>query len=326
MKNMSKSEMLLYIYDVLIKGDIINKKETSNKFKVSDKTISRYIQEINMYFLENNINAKVAYSKKSKGHILIDENTSNLKGKDILAISKVLLESRGFSKKEVHELINKLTLNCYGEDKKQIKLAIDNELDNYVSPKHNSEIVDKLWEINEAIKKQKLIEVHYKKIGTKGKLQEEVSKRILEPQGIIFSEFYFYLAAYIKGYDFEYPVIYRIDRIKKYKVLEEGFKVDYSERFKPGEFRNLIQFMHSGKLQTVVFKFKGNSVEAVLDRLPTAEIINESNGEYTIRAKVFGSGIKMWILSQGAGVEVLEPVELREEIIKIIKDMGSNYN
>lgn len=322
---MSKTEMLLYIYDVLVKGGIINKKEISDEFGVSDKTISRYIKEINMYFFENNINAKVTYSKKRKGHVLIDENSSNLNSKDILAITKVLLESRGFGKREVNELINKLTLNCYGEDKKQIKLAIDNELATYVSPKHNSEVIDKLWVINEAIKNQKLIEIDYKKMGSNGKLQEEISKRILEPQGIIFSEFYFYLAAYMKGYDFEYPVIYRIDRIKKFKVLEEGFKVDYSKRFKPGEFRNLIQFMHSGKLQNVVFKFKGGSIEAVLDRLPTAEVIKEGNGEFTIKAKIFGSGIKMWILSQGAAIEVLEPVELREEIIKAIYEMGSNY-
>ncbi|WP_017416600.1 helix-turn-helix transcriptional regulator [Clostridium tunisiense] len=323
---MSKTEMLLHIYDILVKGGLINKKEMSEEFGVSDKTISRYIKEINMYFCENNINAKISYSKKRKGHVLINENDSNLNSKDILAISKVLLESRGFCKKEVNELINKLTSNCYGEDKKQIKLSIDNELDTYISPKHSSEVIDKLWTLNEAIKNQKLIEIAYKKIGANGKLQEEISKRILEPQGIIFSEFYFYLAAYMKGYDFEYPVIYRIDRIKKYKILGESFKVDYSERFKPGEFRNLIQFMHSGKLQNVVFKFKGGSIEAVLDRLPTAEVVKESNGVFTVRAKVFGSGIKMWILSQGAAIEVLEPVELREEIIKTISSMVNNYN
>lgn len=323
---MSKTEMLLHIYDILVKGGLINKQEMSKEFQVSEKTISRYIKEINMYFVENNINAKISYSKKRKGHVLIDENSTNLNSKDILAISKVLLESRGFCIKEVNELINKLTTNCYGEDKKQIKLSIDNELATYVSPKHCSEVIDKLWELNEAIKSQKLIEIDYKKMGPNGKLQEEISKRILEPQGIIFSEFYFYLAAYMKGHDFEYPVIYRIDRIKKYKVLEEGFKVDYSERFKPGEFRNLIQFMHSGKLQNVVFKFKGGSIEAVLDRLPTAEIVKERDGIFTVRAKVFGSGIKMWILSQGAAIEVLEPVELRDEIIKTIRDMQGNYS
>jgi hypothetical protein len=39
-------------------------------------------------------------------------------------------------------------------------------------------------------------------------------------------------------------------------------------------------------LTTIKFKFKGDSLEAVLDRLPTAEIISEENGEALIKASV----------------------------------------
>ena len=34
-----------------------------------------------------------------------------------------------------------------------------------------------------------------------------------------------------------YPTIYRIDRIKDYKVLNECFKIPYKDRFEEGEFR-----------------------------------------------------------------------------------------
>ena len=40
-------------------------------------------------------------------------------------------------------------------------------------------------------------------------------------------------------------------------------------------------------------------MEAVLDRLPTAEILSERDGCYEIRAEVFGKGIEMWLRSQG---------------------------
>ncbi len=322
---MNKSQAMLYIYDELLKGKVVSKEEMMDKLGIKEKTYCRYINDFEIYFNESLNGAKIKRSKNNKECFLTNQSNSKLNSKEILAISKVLLESRGFSKNELQVMIEKLVDNCFGEDKKQIKQSIDNEIFTYVQPKHNNEIIDKLWEINEAIKKQRLIEVEYTKIGSNGKLEEQVSKRILQPQGIMFSEYYFYLAAYILGHDFDCPVIYRIDRIKKYSVLEEGFKVNYSERFKPGEFRNLIQFMYSGKLQTVLFKFRGNSIEAVLDRLPTAEIVAENNGEYTVRTKVFGSGIKMWILSQGAGIEVLEPMELREEIVKTIQGMMENY-
>lgn len=63
--------------------------------------------------------------------------------------------------------------------------------------------------------------------------------------------------------------------------------------------------MYGGKLQKVKFRYKGSSVEAVLDRLPTAKILKEKDGVYTISAEVFGKGIDMWLRSQGDMVEVI---------------------
>ena len=63
--------------------------------------------------------------------------------------------------------------------------------------------------------------------------------------------------------------------------------------------------MYGGKLQTVHFTYCGPSVEAVLDRLPTAEIVSEKDGVYEIRAEVFGKGVDMWLKSQGAYITKL---------------------
>lgn len=67
--------------------------------------------------------------------------------------------------------------------------------------------------------------------------------------------------------DDAFPTIYRIDRIAGYKVLDEHFKIPYSDRFEEGEFRKRVQFMYGGKLQKIKFRYKGGSIEAVLDRL-----------------------------------------------------------
>lgn len=81
--------------------------------------------------------------------------------------------------------------------------------------------------------------------------------------------------------------------------------VRYSDRFEEGEFRKRIQFMYGGKLRKVRFEYSGFSVEAILDRLPTAKIISESDGKYLIQAEVFGDGIDMWLRSQGDMVKIL---------------------
>lgn len=96
-----------------------------------------------------------------------------------------------------------------------------------------------------------------------------------------------------------FPTIYRIDRIKSFKVLDEHFQVPYKDRFQEGEFRKRVQFMYGGKLERIKFKYTGPSIEAVLDRLPTAEIVGQDAGGWVIQAEVFGKGIEMWLRSQG---------------------------
>ena len=103
-----------------------------------------------------------------------------------------------------------------------------------------------------------------------------------------------------------FPTIYRIDRIKGIKVCDEHFHIPYSSRFEEGEFRKRIQFMYGGKLKKVRFKYLGNDIDAILDRLPTAIIKADDESGYILEAEVFGKGIDMWIKSQGDLIELLE--------------------
>ena len=102
-----------------------------------------------------------------------------------------------------------------------------------------------------------------------------------------------------------FPTIYRVDRIQSFRVTDEHFQVPYLERFQEGEFRKRVQFMYGGKLQTTRFTYSGPSIESVLDRLPTAKILSEENGVYTVEAETFGKGVDMWLRSQGEWVNIL---------------------
>ena len=137
----------------------------------------------------------------------------------------------------------------------------------------------------------------------------------MKPVGIMFSEFYFYMTAYIEGMEKEKvsqnpadqtPTIYRLDRIEKIRVLPEHFSVPYAERFEEGEFRKRIQFMYGGRLQKVKFRYYGNDPDSILDRIPTGKIISRDEDGITISAEVFGTGIDMWLRSQGELVERLD--------------------
>ena len=192
---------------------------------------------------------------------------------------------------------------------KLLRELIKNEEFHYVELRQGKQLLDSIWKLEQAVKAQQYLEIEYQKLKN-----HEVVNRKVKPVGVIFSEFYFYLVAYIDGIDKEkalkipidtFQTIYRVDRLKSIKVINEHFAVPYSDRFEEGEFRKRIQFMYGGRLQKVKFRYSGADIDAVLDRLPTAQILEEKEGEYTVLAEVFGSGIEMWLRSQGDVVKVI---------------------
>ena len=83
--------------------------------------------------------------------------------------------------------------------------------------------------------------------------------------------------------------------------------------------------MYPGKLMKLEMKFYSKNTEAVLDRLPTAKIIEQRDDYALIEAEVYGKGIIMWLLSQGPKVEVVKPDSLREEMKKQLQEMLGRY-
>ena len=64
--------------------------------------------------------------------------------------------------------------------------------------------------------------------------------------------------------------------------------------------------MFGGELRNLKFWYKGLSIESVLDRLPTAEIIRKDANGWLVQAEVFGDGIDIWMRSQGDWIEIVK--------------------
>ena len=78
---------------------------------------------------------------KKKGYIL-ENNKDRFRNEEILAISKILLESRAFCKEELNELLRKIRLLSKEDDMKQVNEMIKNEKFNYVPLKHGKKLLD----------------------------------------------------------------------------------------------------------------------------------------------------------------------------------------
>lgn len=332
---MSKNIRVLEIYSHLCEGRIINKAEEAEKYHVDERSIERDICDIREFLSDEAVNGgkgnlSVEYDRAKKGYVLSGEESSLMTNAEILAVSKILLASRAFTKREISGILDKLVSGCVPFDNmKLVKDLIRNEKFHYVELRHKSVIKDKLWELGVSIEKSEIVRISYER---QVKSNDTVSRNII-PVAVLFSEYYFYLNAFILDKDekgayskkYDYPAIFRIDRIKNFKPVGEKYIIQYSDRFEEGEFRKRIQFMFAGDLMRVRFRIKDRALEAALDRLPTAVIIENEGGSHIVEAEVYGKGILMWLLSQATNIEVLSPELLRLEIKGTMREMLSLY-
>ncbi len=321
MKDESKSNRILCLYDELRAGKAIDKAAWAKAHNVCERSVRRDLDTIQQYLCDKSrsdadLEDMNLIRRKGKGKYgIANLENSFLSEGELLAICKILIESRAFSKDTLQSLVERLLQSVVSaEGKDRIQAYISNELFNYQTPAHKDLEGGFLWTIAQAIENRRIVTFGYTKMGAKNPV-----RRRIRPVGILFSEYYFYLMGIEDSDEGEEqfkksgPRSYRIDRMTKLKATDDAFKLPYSERFKEGEYKNRVQFMYGGEVYTVTLQYFGPSVEAVLDRLPTAQITEEGNGTYTIRAEVAGPGILMWLLSQGSLINVVAPSWLREK-------------
>ena len=143
-----KISRVLGIYSKLMGGYIINKAEEAQNYGVNVRSIQRDIDDIRN-FLETNIEYSgivngVIYDRIEKGYKLEQVYQHKLTNGEILAICKILLDSRSLTKVEMSDVLSKLISCCV--PKKNQKLVTDlisNEKFHYVEPRHsNSDLLN----------------------------------------------------------------------------------------------------------------------------------------------------------------------------------------
>ena len=305
-----KVERIINIYNRLENGEVLNKAEEASRFGVNKKSIQRDFEDIRAYFMDaHESNKELIYDRSEKGYKLVRKEQNCLTNSEILTVCKIMLESRSLTKDEMYPIIDKLLQCCVPYDNyKKVSDLIRNEKYHYLEPHHGKKFVDIMWDIGSAVNEHRLMRIRYQKLKEPDKVM-----RLIQPVGIMFSEYYFYLCAYISMSEEmpdvpkrPFPTIYRLDRIAEYEILEDHFSIPYADRFEEGEFRKRIQFMFGGELRTIKFLYRGLSIEAVLDRFPTAEVLKHDDKGWLIKAEVYGDGVDIWLRGQGDIVEVID--------------------
>lgn len=120
---------------------------------------------------------------------------------------------------------------------------------------------------------------------------------------------------------------FKLIRICNYKVLEDTFEKD--KDFKLEYFMEKCIGIYKDKPLNVKLKIKYPMSQIVSEKIwvENQHITNIGGGEIIYEAQMCGmTEIKCWILGMGSSVTVIEPEEIRHELMTEINKMAKNYS
>lgn len=312
---MNSAYRQMYLLSRLTERVPLSKADLAEHFGVSARTIQRDVSQLNHFFDQENVTQFIRYDAGARNYVL-DASGQYLSDRQLLVIIKIVLATRGLNDPEMRAVVDGLRALVTPEQKMVVDRMVLNERQNYTPMHHGQNLIDMIWDFSTLIQTQRTVAITYSdRVHTP-------SEREIIPKAIFFSETYFYVIA--TDLTSKMTRFFRCDRIQQYHRTNAAPVGSSRNHFNEGDLRKHIQFMYAGELETIKFEFWG-IVEAALDRLPTARVVETREHSVIIEAKVFGHGVQMWLLSQGNMVRVLEPQSLVDKMIESTQETLALY-
>ena len=310
-------ERILTIFLRLHAGKRLSKAQLKEEFGVDPKSIQRDIGFLKRLLEENpNLGLEIIFDTSDNTYRLTGKTTFNKK--DILVISKILLENRALNKSELNSLLQSLLALLSIEEKKEVNAIISSERLNYKSLTNDKDRIDTIWFLSEAIRREQMLEIKYKAP------LKDVKSHIIFPVSLYYDAHYFYLVAYHLKH--ENYTTFRVDRMES--LSESHVKkpeISYGRKYRDGDVRNQKVDAFEGRRIKVRLRYTGIP-EIVFDQFPNHEIISEEKGNMIIQIETQDTpGLKRWILGQVEEITVLSPHSLVKEIKESLEKTLKNY-
>lgn len=111
-----KTTRVLELYQDFLSGKLINKQQAAEQYHVNARSIQRDIDSIRDFLSEQcakeGIVRKIEYDKKENGYSLVTQEIEQLSRGEVLALCKILLESRAFTKEQVEKQLQIILNLC----------------------------------------------------------------------------------------------------------------------------------------------------------------------------------------------------------------------
>ena len=107
----AKSARLLAIYSQLVNGESLGKGELAAQYHVSERSIQRDIESLHCFISEQSLAQEIIFDYRTRRYRLVNRLPKGLSNSEILAVCKILLESRSMRRDEMLPILDKL-IDC----------------------------------------------------------------------------------------------------------------------------------------------------------------------------------------------------------------------
>lgn len=297
----------------------ITARELSEKFEVSVRTIYRDIDVLSIeYPIRAEAGPEGGYSLMP-GYKLPPLPFSR---KDVLALTLMggvvaqklgLIESNTFNNAFRKLLAHLQANNDVVSNNISNKILID--IEPWQSPPEVPEVID---EIKKAWRENKIITFQYEKSGRK------IEPQKVSPYGLCYRSGFWYLVGFShKRRDIR---LFRTDRFSKLVITDGKFRMDPKFNLKKFWTKELPK----------EYKNKGKEVKIIFDKSVASDIKKTKwgagktrtlkNGKLELTFKTFDTKrLASFVLSFGSKAELIEPMDIRQRILKEIKVIQKYY-
>lgn len=303
-----KLNRLLAIVTYLLNRDIVSGKHLAEKFEVSERTIQRDINSINIAGIPI-----TSIKGTNGGYKIIDSYRVSKQTSGDNDIVSILLGLKGLNSavddKGVSSTLEKVI--SISPHSTPSNMDID-----FSVAKENKKTNKYISIINEGIDKKQRIEFIYTNASNYS------SSRVVEPILLQFKWYSWYLVAYcVKNNRYQ---IFKLIRMNSLKLTDTKFSKthDYSNNL----FDDLMN-NDTRKYINILFKCDKTVLSKISEYLPNREIVEEFDDYYLINLSV-PENEHMWfaiLLSLGDSIEIIEPEDLKQRLISHSQKIIDKY-
>ncbi len=240
---------------------------------------------------------------------------------EVSYIVDALFSSRSISSKEVQNLASKLASCLSKYQRKKYKYVYKAET---LSRANDENIFYNISLLEEAIEQNKKVTFKYKaKYNPKAKIQ------IINPYFLFNNNGQYYLICNYEYYDKLFS--YNVNQITDLVITNEEIKPvtklkGYENGLDIGKYAKEHVYAFNGKTIDVLLKIKDEKSKYYVEEWLGSDVdfFNENDEIYT-RVKVDDKSIIYWALQYAEHVEVVKPLETRNEIKKLIELASEKY-